>query len=95
MPLNGIPPSTIIPYGSPYEFLKVALGDQPVELSESQYTWQQAPGIPPSVSLDIWQLDRIGDTEEKDLGQGKRFLRGLGFAESAEESPFGERASRR
>lgn len=95
MPQYGIPPATALPGGSPYMFLKMALGDQPVELAESLYTWTPVPGEAPTVSMESWLLKRESDVEEKDLGQGRRFLRGLGFAESAEGAEFGGRASRR
>lgn len=84
MPLNGIPPVSAIPGGSPYIFLQMAFGDQPVELADSYYEWEQVPGIPPSVTLDVWQLTRKGDVGEEQLGLLGRLSRGAGYGESAE-----------
>jgi len=85
MPLNGIPPVSAIPGGSPYMFFKLAFGDQPVELAEALYTWQQAPGILPSVTLDTWELIRQGDADEKEVGLVGRLRRGAGFGDGFEK----------
>ena len=85
MPLNGIPPTSAIPGGSPYMFFKLAFGDQPVELAEAVYTWQQAPGLLPSVTLDTWELIRQGDADEKEVGLIGRFRRGAGFGDGFEK----------
>lgn len=81
MPLNQIPPTTAIPGGSPYMFFKMAFGNAPVELAESFYTWEQAPGLVPSLSLNTWQLTRTGDVGEENLGLLGRLSRGAGFGE--------------
>jgi hypothetical protein len=94
MPLNGIPPVSALPGGSPYMFFKLAFGDQPVQLAEALYTWQQAPGLLPSVTLDTWELVRQGDVEEQNLSVFQRLRRGAGFGEGYEEEA-GLRPSRR
>tara|TARA_Y100000389_G_scaffold44887_1_gene39617 strand:+ start:1544 stop:2092 length:549 start_codon:yes stop_codon:yes gene_type:complete len=59
MPPYGVPPASVLPGGSPYVFLQRAFGAPPVGLNGKLYTWEQAPGLVPSISLDVWLLKHV------------------------------------
>jgi len=80
MPPGGTPPVNEIPGGSVRELIKLAFGEPPFQLLESEYTYEAV--MPETTRLSEYSLIRIGDVEERDMNAARRGLRSvLGFGE--------------
>lgn len=63
MPPNGIPPTTAMPGGSVFEFLRLALGQPPVTLAAQRYTYEATPGKMASITQEEWLLKQVDEQE--------------------------------